>query len=64
MITNIGSIGLDQAYVPLVPYSRVPILIALGAVSPGFLWGKEPRWKALRLALMKDPDPKEWGQAD
>lgn len=33
-------------------------LIALGAVSPGFLWGKEPRWKALRLALMKDPDPK------
>lgn len=32
MITNIGSIGLDQAYVPLVPYSRVPILIALGAV--------------------------------
>ena len=32
MITNIGSIGLDQAFVPLVPYSRVPILIALGAV--------------------------------
>jgi pyruvate dehydrogenase E2 component (dihydrolipoamide acetyltransferase) len=32
MITNIGSIGLDMAFVPLVPYSRVPILIALGAV--------------------------------
>ena len=32
MITNIGSIGLDQAFVPLVPYSRVPILLALGAV--------------------------------
>jgi pyruvate dehydrogenase E2 component (dihydrolipoamide acetyltransferase) len=32
MITNIGSIGLDMAYVPLVPYSRVPILVALGAV--------------------------------
>jgi pyruvate/2-oxoglutarate dehydrogenase complex dihydrolipoamide acyltransferase (E2) component len=32
MITNIGSLGLDTAYVPLVPYSRVPILIALGAV--------------------------------
>lgn len=32
MITNIGSLGLDQAYVPLVPYSRVPILLALGAV--------------------------------
>lgn len=33
MITNIGSLGLDQAYVPLVPYSGVPILIALGAVK-------------------------------
>ena len=32
MITNIGSIGLDQAFVPLVPYARVPILLALGAV--------------------------------
>lgn len=33
MITNIGSLGLDQAWVPLVPYSRVPILLALGAVK-------------------------------
>lgn len=33
MITNIGSLGLDVAYVPLVPYSRVPILLALGAVK-------------------------------
>jgi pyruvate/2-oxoglutarate dehydrogenase complex dihydrolipoamide acyltransferase (E2) component len=33
MITNIGSLGLDTAYVPLVPYSRVPILIAIGAVK-------------------------------
>lgn len=32
MITNIGSLGLDRAFVPLVPYSRVPILIAMGAV--------------------------------
>lgn len=32
MITNIGSLGLEQAYVPLVPYSRVPLVIALGAV--------------------------------
>lgn len=32
MITNIGSLGLDQAFVPLVPYSRVPLLIATGAV--------------------------------
>jgi len=32
MITNIGTLGLDMAYVPLVPYSRVPILLATGAV--------------------------------
>jgi pyruvate dehydrogenase E2 component (dihydrolipoamide acetyltransferase) len=33
MITNIGSLGLDVAYVPLVPYSRVPILLAVGAIK-------------------------------
>ena len=32
MITNIGALGLEEAYVPLVPYSRVPLLVALGAV--------------------------------
>lgn len=32
MITSIGSLGLDEAYAPLVPYSRVPLLIAVGAV--------------------------------
>jgi pyruvate/2-oxoglutarate dehydrogenase complex dihydrolipoamide acyltransferase (E2) component len=32
MITNIGSLGLEEAYVPLVPYSRVPLLVALGAI--------------------------------
>jgi len=33
MVTNIGSLGLEEAYVPLVPYSRVPLVIALGAVK-------------------------------
>lgn len=33
MVTNVGSLGLDVAYVPLVPYSRVPILLAVGAVK-------------------------------
>lgn len=32
MITNIGTLGLEHAFVPLVPYSRVPILLAVGAV--------------------------------
>lgn len=33
MITNVGTLGLDVAYVPLVPYARVPILLAVGAVA-------------------------------
>jgi pyruvate dehydrogenase E2 component (dihydrolipoamide acetyltransferase) len=32
IITNIGSLGLDLGYVPLVPYSHVPILACPGAV--------------------------------
>jgi pyruvate dehydrogenase E2 component (dihydrolipoamide acetyltransferase) len=33
IIANVGSLGLDTAYVPLVPYTRVPIFIAPGAVK-------------------------------
>ncbi len=33
VITNVGSLGLDTAYVPLVPYTRVPIFVAPGAVK-------------------------------
>src|SRR4029079_7524857 len=32
MITNIGSLGLEVAFAPLVPYSRVPLVIAVGAL--------------------------------
>jgi pyruvate/2-oxoglutarate dehydrogenase complex dihydrolipoamide acyltransferase (E2) component len=32
MITSLGSIGLDRAFVPLVPYSRIPCLIAIGSI--------------------------------
>ncbi len=32
MITNIGSLGLQTAFAPLVPYSRVPLLLSLGRV--------------------------------
>ena len=34
-ITNVGALGLDTAYVPLVPYTRLPVFIALGAVKEG-----------------------------
>ena len=33
MITNVGTLGLDVAYVPLVPYSKVPILLATGEAT-------------------------------
>ncbi len=32
MVTNIGTLGLDQAFVPIVPWSRVPMLLATGEV--------------------------------
>ena len=33
MITSIGPLGLDMAYAPLVPYSRCPLLVAVGVVK-------------------------------
>ena len=33
LITNIGALGLDEAYAPLVPYTRVPMVIAVGQVN-------------------------------
>ncbi|HXH29647.1 MAG TPA: 2-oxo acid dehydrogenase subunit E2 [Bacteriovoracaceae bacterium] len=33
MITNIGSLGFSQAFVPLSPYSRVPLVLALGKIQ-------------------------------
>jgi pyruvate dehydrogenase E2 component (dihydrolipoamide acetyltransferase) len=32
MITNVGSMGIDLAWAPLCPYTRVPILMAIGAM--------------------------------
>ncbi len=32
MITNVGGMGIDVAWVPLVPYARVPLLLALGTI--------------------------------
>lgn len=35
MITSLGSIGIDRAFVPLVPYARIPCLVAIGAIREG-----------------------------
>src|SRR5262249_21267720 len=56
MITNIGSLGLDMAFAPLVPYSRVPMLIALGAVreEPVVRGGQITVGKMIRLCSTFD----------
>ena len=33
LVTNVGSLGLDQAFGALVPASRLPVVIAVGAVQ-------------------------------
>lgn len=50
-ITNVGSLGLDVAYVPLVPYTRVPIFVAPGAVvdEPVVDDGKVVAGKVMRI---------------
>lgn len=50
-ITNVGSLGLDVAYVPLVPYTRVPIFVAPGAVAdePVIQDGKVVPGKIMRI---------------
>ena len=32
MVSNIGSFGLEQAHAPLVPFSRTPVVVLVGAV--------------------------------
>lgn len=56
MVTNIGSLGLDMAFAPLVPYSRVPLLITVGAVreEPVVRDGKIEIAKLLRLSATFD----------
>ncbi len=33
-ISNLGQIGVENTFIPLIPYGRVPILIAIGLVKP------------------------------
>lgn len=33
MITNVGSFGIDLAFAPLCPYTRVPLLMSVGSIS-------------------------------
>ncbi len=33
MVTSVGSLGIDLAFAPLVPYSKVPLLISVGRIN-------------------------------
>ncbi len=33
MISNVGGLGIDAAWAPLVPYSRVPLILILGGIK-------------------------------
>lgn len=34
MITNVGSLGIEYAWAPLCPYTRVPLILTVGAIHP------------------------------
>ena len=55
-VTNVGSLGLDMAFVPLVPYTRVPIFVAPGAVvdEPVVEDGKVVPGKVMRVSASFD----------
>lgn len=56
MITNIGSLGLDVAYAPLVPWSRVPMVLTVGRVAdePVVEGGEVVAGKVMRLSATFD----------
>lgn len=56
MITNIGSLGLDLAFAPLCPYTRVPLLLTVGAMkeTPVVVEGKIEVRKVLPIGVTFD----------
>lgn len=56
MVTNIGPLGIDTAFGPLVPYSRVPLLLAVGAVhdAPWVRDGKLEVAPVIRICVTFD----------
>lgn len=56
MVTSVGGLGLDMGFAPLVPYSRCPFLIAVGAVQekPWAVDGKVEVRPILRLCATFD----------
>ncbi|MCA9688320.1 MAG: 2-oxo acid dehydrogenase subunit E2 [Myxococcales bacterium] len=56
MVTNVGALGLEEAFPPLVPYSRCPLVVALGAVQdePVVEGGELRVGKVMRICATMD----------
>ena len=56
MITNVGSLGIDIAWAPLCPYTRVPLLLTVGAIKdkPWVVDGKVEVRPILPIAVTFD----------
>jgi hypothetical protein len=56
VVSSIGSLGLESALIPLVAYSRAPMVIAAGAVGdePVVEGGKVVAGKVMRLGATFD----------
>jgi pyruvate dehydrogenase E2 component (dihydrolipoamide acetyltransferase) len=48
LVTNVGSLGLDEAYAPLVPYTRAPLVISLGGIRRELLPDEDGRPRVAR----------------
>ncbi len=49
IITSVGSFGLDLAFVPQTPFTRVPLIFMVGAISPKAVAEKDENTGELRL---------------
>jgi pyruvate dehydrogenase E2 component (dihydrolipoamide acetyltransferase) len=56
MITNVGSMGVDTAWAPLVPYTKVPLLLTVGEVKerPWVVDGKLEVRQVMRIGCTFD----------
>lgn len=56
MITNVGSLGIEVAWAPLVPYSKVPLLLTLGAITdkPVVVEGKVEVRPVMKIGITFD----------
>ena len=56
MVTNVGTIGIEMAWAPLIPYARTPVCITLGAIrtAPSVVDGAIVARKRVSLGVVFD----------